>query len=242
MGDVRGAPGTEWDGHVLLLHRTEGWAVALRLAAGFLADTHEQRSIADFTGDVLGGADYLTDEVLSGQPSATRRFLLYTSICENICGDLADALTLGAGGGQKTLEELERGHHFVVRLGPQPRWFSYHHLVHQIGQGAGFRIKSRHRRQDDGAHFRQRHEAAQVTQMPRRLAHHQDQRPALLQHHIGGAGQAVGGHAGGDLAHAAHRTGRHQHALGAEAAAGDGRGNIGHRVAEVRLGGNLLGR
>jgi LuxR family maltose regulon positive regulatory protein len=111
-----------------LLRRTEGWAVALRLAAGFLADSHGRNSIADFTGDVRGVADYLTDEMLRGQPSQTRRFLLYTSICENICGDLADAITLHAGG-QKTLEELERVNHFVVRLGPKPQWFRYHHLV-----------------------------------------------------------------------------------------------------------------
>ena len=111
-----------------LLHRTEGWAVALRLAAGFLADTHGRRSIADFAGDVVGVVDYLTDEVLRGQPSPIRRFLLYTSICESVSGELSDAITLDASG-QKILEELERVNHFVVRLGPKPQWFRYHNLV-----------------------------------------------------------------------------------------------------------------
>jgi LuxR family maltose regulon positive regulatory protein len=122
-----------------LLDRTEGWAVALRLAAGFLAESHGRRSIADFTGDVAGMADYLTDEVLRGQPPSIRRFLLYTSICENVCGDLADAITLGAAG-QKTLEDLERVNHFVVRLGPKPLWFRYHHLVRDaLGTGCWWR-------------------------------------------------------------------------------------------------------
>jgi LuxR family transcriptional regulator, maltose regulon positive regulatory protein len=111
-----------------LVDRTEGWAVALRLAAGFLADSRDGRTIADFAGDVVGVADYLTDEVLRGQPSPIRRFLLYTSICESVCGELTDAITLDPSG-QKTLEELERVNHFVVRLGPKPQWFRYHHLV-----------------------------------------------------------------------------------------------------------------
>jgi LuxR family maltose regulon positive regulatory protein len=111
-----------------LLHRTEGWAVALRLAAGFLTNSDGRRSIADFAGDVVGVADYLTDEVLRGQPAPIRRFLLYTSICESVCGELADAITLDASG-QKTLEDLERVNHFVVRLGPRPQWFRYHPLV-----------------------------------------------------------------------------------------------------------------
>ena len=111
-----------------LVDRTEGWAVALRLAAGFLADSRGGRTIADFAGDVVGVADYLTDEVLRGQPSPIRRFLLYTSICESVCGELTDAITLDSIR-PKTPRGMGMCQHFVVRLGPKPQRFRYHHLV-----------------------------------------------------------------------------------------------------------------
>jgi LuxR family maltose regulon positive regulatory protein len=116
-----------------LLQRTEGWAIALQLAVAFLAEPDSPRSIAEFTGDVRHVYDYLTDEVLGRQPPQVRRFLLYTSICENVSGELADAITLGTAG-QQTLEALERANHFVVRLGPKPLWFRYHHLVRDVLQ------------------------------------------------------------------------------------------------------------
>jgi LuxR family transcriptional regulator, maltose regulon positive regulatory protein len=114
-----------------LLHRTEGWAVALQLAVAFLAESGGQRSITDFTGDLRSVDDYLTDEILGRQPPEIRRFLLQTSICEQVCGELADAVTLGESG-QQTLEALERVNQFVVRLGPRPQWFRYHRLVRDV--------------------------------------------------------------------------------------------------------------
>jgi LuxR family maltose regulon positive regulatory protein len=114
-----------------LLHRTEGWAIALQWAVAFLADPDSRHSIADFTGDVRHVHDYLTDEVLGRQPPQIRRFLLYTSICDRVSGDLADAVTLGTAG-QRTLEALERANHFVVRVGSKPLWFRYHRLVRDV--------------------------------------------------------------------------------------------------------------
>ena len=114
---------------ILLLQRTEGWAVGLQLAAGFLAG-QDGRSVADFAGDVRPVDEYLFAEVLARQPPQLRRFLLYTSICEHVCGDLADAITLETTG-QRTLEGLENINQFVVRLGPRPIWFRFHHLIRE---------------------------------------------------------------------------------------------------------------
>jgi LuxR family maltose regulon positive regulatory protein len=111
----------------LLLLRVEGWPTGVQLAAGFLAGP-ERRSVADFAGDVRFVEDYLSKEVLARQPPDLRRFLLYTSICENVCGDLGDAITRETTG-QRTLEALEQVNQFVVRLGPRPFWFRYHHLM-----------------------------------------------------------------------------------------------------------------
>ena len=111
----------------LLLERTEGWAVGLQLATAFITGP-DAGSVADFTGDLRPVDDYLVEEVLARQTPRLRRFLLYTSICEYLCGELADAITL-ENLGQRTLEELEQVDQFVVRLDSRPSWFRYHHLI-----------------------------------------------------------------------------------------------------------------
>jgi LuxR family maltose regulon positive regulatory protein len=114
-----------------LLHRTEGWATGLHLGAGYLAGNGGTRSLAEFTGDVRGIDEYLTEEVLAGRPRWHRRFLLETSICAQVSADLANAITMH-GDGQRTLEQLEHDTDFVVRLGPKPEWFRYHHLFRDV--------------------------------------------------------------------------------------------------------------
>jgi LuxR family maltose regulon positive regulatory protein len=120
------------DDIALLVERTEGWAIGLQLAAGFIAGP-DGGSVTDFTGDVRSVEDYLSEEVLARQTPQFRSFLLYTSICEHLCGDLADAITLG-NTGQRVLEELEQVNHFVVRLGSRPSWFRYYHLIRDVLQ------------------------------------------------------------------------------------------------------------
>jgi LuxR family maltose regulon positive regulatory protein len=116
----------------LLVQRTEGWAVGLQLAAAFVAGP-DGGSVADFTGDLRSVEDYLSEEVLAHQTPQFRNFLLHTSICEHLCGELADAITLGDTG-QRTLEELEHVNQFVVRLDSRPSWFRYHHLIRDVLQ------------------------------------------------------------------------------------------------------------
>jgi LuxR family maltose regulon positive regulatory protein len=113
-----------------LVGRTEGWATGLQLSAAYLAG-HGGDGLADFAGDMRAVDDYLTEEVLADRTRRQRRFLLQTSICENLCAGLADAITNG-GDGQRTLEELERDNDFVVRLGAKPLWFRYHHLLRDV--------------------------------------------------------------------------------------------------------------
>ncbi|MEU8610746.1 LuxR C-terminal-related transcriptional regulator [Actinoplanes sp. NPDC048791] len=116
----------------LLVRRTEGWAVGLQLAAAFVAGP-DGGSVADFTGDVRPVDDYLSEEVLARQTPQFQTFLLYTSICEHLSGELADAITR-TDTGQRTLEELEQVNQFVVRLDSRPSWFRYHHLIRDVLQ------------------------------------------------------------------------------------------------------------
>ena len=111
-----------------LLERTEGWAAGLRLAGIYLTARGARHTIADFAGDRGIVADYLIGEVLAYQPPEVRRFLIYTSIVDQISGDLADAI-MDDVHGQAMLEQLERANAFVVGLGTRPEWFHYHHLL-----------------------------------------------------------------------------------------------------------------
>ena len=112
----------------ILFGRTEGWPTGLRLAALFARRPEVDRRIEDFSGDIGTVAEYLIEEVLAAQPLATRRFLLYTSVVERLCADLANALT-DRSDGQRLLERLEQENAFVVAVGPHKRWFRYHPLL-----------------------------------------------------------------------------------------------------------------
>lgn len=126
--------GLDLDGSAVaaLDSRTEGWAVAIQLAALSLRGrTDPSRFIADFAGDDRFVLDYLADEVLSRVPPETRRFLLQTSILDRLTGPLCDAVTKGAGG-KAVLESLERQNLFLIPLDDQRRWYRYHHLFADV--------------------------------------------------------------------------------------------------------------
>ena len=115
--------------HVAALEtRTEGWAVGLQLAA--LSARGRERVgdfVETFTGSHRFVLDYLVEEVLGSQPDDVRRFLLDTSILQQMTGSLCDALT-GRADGQATLEALESGGLFVAPLDDRRQWFRYHRL------------------------------------------------------------------------------------------------------------------
>ena len=112
--------------------RTEGWIAGLQLAGLSLqrrADPAE--AVRRFTGSHRYVFDYLVEEVLAHRSQDERRFLLQTSILEQLDGDLCDAVT-GQGEGGQVLERLERGNVFVVALDDQRRWYRYHHLFADV--------------------------------------------------------------------------------------------------------------
>ncbi len=112
---------TLWD-------RTEGWPAGLQLAALSLQRQEDAKAfIAGLTGAQEYIADFLQDEVLGGQPQALQEFLLRTSILDQLCGPLCDALT-GRGDGRETLEELAERNLFLLHLDDVRRWYRYHRL------------------------------------------------------------------------------------------------------------------
>jgi len=112
--------------------RAEGWISGLQLAALSMKN-HEDRSrfISAFAGSHRFIIDYLIDEVLSRQPEHVRTFLLTTSILDQMCGPLCDAITNGHNG-QAILESLEQSNLFVVPLDDHRSWYRYHHLFGEV--------------------------------------------------------------------------------------------------------------
>jgi LuxR family transcriptional regulator, maltose regulon positive regulatory protein len=114
--------------------RTEGWIVALQLAALSMQGRDDVAGfIAGFAGDDRYVVDYLVEEVLQRQSDRVQAFLLRTSILGRLSGPLCDAVT-GQGGGRAMLEALDRGNLFLVPLDDRRRWYRYHHLFADVLQ------------------------------------------------------------------------------------------------------------
>ncbi len=120
--------------------RTEGWIAGLQLAAlamqGSLSmqgQPYTTSFIQSFTGSHRFILDYLVEEVLQRQPERVSSFLLQTSILDQLCGPLCDAVT-GQVDGKEVLKALERGNLFVIPLDDQRQWYRYHHLFADVLQ------------------------------------------------------------------------------------------------------------
>jgi LuxR family maltose regulon positive regulatory protein len=116
--------------------RTEGWIAGLQMAALSL----QQRGAAavgqfieEFSGSHRYIMDYLVDEVLHGQPAEVQTFLLSTSILDQLCAPLCDAILPAseipiASTAQDLLAHLEHANLFVTPLDDQRHWYRYHPL------------------------------------------------------------------------------------------------------------------
>jgi LuxR family maltose regulon positive regulatory protein len=111
-----------------LVNGTEGWITGLQLVALSM----QRRKRIDSAAKAIEGAhryidDYLSGEVLEGQPRELRTFLLHTSILDRMCGALCDAVTGERNGGQM-LERLEDANLFIIPLDEHRQWYRYHTL------------------------------------------------------------------------------------------------------------------
>ncbi|RME97043.1 MAG: hypothetical protein D6768_20620 [Chloroflexi bacterium] len=127
----------------ILVERTEGWAVGLRLACLSLQNQENHTAfIESFKGTDRYIMEYLVDEILAHQPRAIQMFLLFTSLLDRFCASLGDAILDvasleipgGAGylSGAEILAKLERDNLFLVALDQRHEWFRYHHLFQDL--------------------------------------------------------------------------------------------------------------
>ncbi len=135
----------------MLEARTVGWIAGLQLAALSLRDRDDVAGfVAAFGGSHRFVMDYLTEEVLRGQPAEWRQFLLQTAILKRLCGPLCEAVT-GQAGGQDILEQLDAANLFLVPLDDERTWFRYHHLfadvmADRLRRSAPEQVRDLHRR------------------------------------------------------------------------------------------------
>jgi LuxR family transcriptional regulator, maltose regulon positive regulatory protein len=115
----------------LLEERTEGWIAGLQLAALSLRGRDDPGAFLDrFAGDHRYISDYLAGEVIDRQPERLRAFLLRTSILDQLCGTLCDAVIREGADvdSESLLAELERANLFLIPLDDERRWYRYHAL------------------------------------------------------------------------------------------------------------------
>lgn len=115
-----------------LCARTEGWAAGLALAATSLARSIDPGSfVADFAGDNRLVVDYLAGELWDGLGDEVREVMLATSILDEMCGSLVDAV-VGIDRGAEWLEEAARENQLLISLDQYRHWYRYHQLLRDL--------------------------------------------------------------------------------------------------------------
>lgn len=115
----------------VLVDRTEGWPAGLQLAAGLV------RQAGTATPGLVTGrdrmvADYLVEEVLSGLPADTTRFLERASVLDRFTAPQLDEL-LGVTSAARTLREVEdTTSAFLVALDHRRATYRFHHLFGEM--------------------------------------------------------------------------------------------------------------
>jgi LuxR family transcriptional regulator, maltose regulon positive regulatory protein len=115
-----------------LHRRTEGWPVALYLAALCLREGSSfDRAAVSFGGDDRLVSDYLESEFFARISPQQRAFLTRTAVLERMCGPLCDA-TLERPESAATLAALARSNLLLVPLDRSGEWYRYHRLFRDM--------------------------------------------------------------------------------------------------------------
>lgn len=119
--------------------RTEGWIAGLQMAALSMQNAEDVSNFVEaFTGSHHYIFDYLLEEVLERQSPELRRFLLYTSILDQLTAPLCDALlnedvdVSTTHSSDAILEQLDHANLFIIPLDNERRRYRYHALFAEL--------------------------------------------------------------------------------------------------------------
>jgi LuxR family maltose regulon positive regulatory protein len=105
--------------------RIQGWAVGLRFVAKLLAeDPRPEESVAAIVSEVRDINEYLVGEILNAQTPAIRRFLLETSVLDELTPD--DVELVAGAAGLRTLEQLATSNVLIEPLPHRPGSYRYY--------------------------------------------------------------------------------------------------------------------
>ena len=116
-----------------VIDHTEGWPAGLYLVASAAKAGSSRRSPLRISGRDRFVADYLREQVLGNVSDERLSFLIRTSILDQFCGSLCDAVLEGKGSAD-TIDELETSNLLVVPLDRTRDWYRYHHLLQDFLQ------------------------------------------------------------------------------------------------------------
>ncbi len=118
---------------VALVEHTRGWAAGLRLTARSLPRSPDGAEVAEHPpGTQQDLVDYFTAEVLDRQPTATREFLLRTSIVERFWPGLAVELTGRRDATTRLLAGLARSNMFIAGTADDREGYEYFPIVRDL--------------------------------------------------------------------------------------------------------------
>ncbi|GAA3611341.1 LuxR C-terminal-related transcriptional regulator [Nonomuraea rosea] len=114
-----------------VLAATEGWAIAVHLAAMSLRTAPDPAAFTDrFTGTHRAVTDFLEEEVLHRIAPDVRRFLRRVSVLERLTAPLCDEVA-GTANAAELLQSLDGANMFLVPLDDNRRWYRLHRLFRQ---------------------------------------------------------------------------------------------------------------
>ena len=118
------------DASRVLADRTDGWVAGVQMAAIALrSEPDPDRFLAEFSGSVRIVSDFLVEEVLARQSEVVQRFLLRTSVLDELEPGACAAVT-GHDDAADFLRRLETSALFVVPTGNET--YRYHQLFRDM--------------------------------------------------------------------------------------------------------------
>ena len=115
-----------------LEERTEGWGVALRLAAIAMAQRNDRAEVLNgISGERSEIWDFFAEDVLARQPAEVQDFLLKISILDKFTAPLCDAVT-GVKNGREMLARCEQAGLFLLALDGTRSWYRLHTLFREF--------------------------------------------------------------------------------------------------------------
>jgi len=150
-----------------LVDRTEGWPAALQLLRLWLAGREHVDTLDHLTRRSTDLADYLAEQVFSGQSDDIQQFLLETSIAQRLCKGLGDAIT-GRDDSAMMLDQMRRQNLLIAPLDDEGIWYRFHPLLREflydtLARGSPARL--------DELHLRAASWLAAENLLPEALAH-----------------------------------------------------------------------